>query len=70
MYMCIWLHVDHIKILICLSHINICDFHASNKVFLCLQSLSDLARLNDGRVVCPRTKEIFHLDEAEKVFVM
>ncbi|XP_048744927.1 E3 ubiquitin-protein transferase MAEA-like isoform X1 [Ostrea edulis] len=33
-------------------------------------SLSDLARLNDGRVICPRTKEIFHIDEAEKVFVM
>lgn len=55
---------------ICRSHTNMCDFRASNKVFLCLQSLSDLARLNDGRVVCPRTKEIFHLDEAEKVFVM
>lgn len=38
--------------------------------FFFLQSLSDIARLNDGRVVCPRTKEIFHLDDAEKVFVM
>lgn len=25
---------------------------------------------NDGRIVCPRTKEIFHIDETEKVFVM
>lgn len=42
----------------------------TNESFAFLQSLSDLARLNDGRVICPRTKEIFHIDEAEKVFVM
>ena len=29
-----------------------------------------MAAENDGRVVCPRTKEIFSLDDAEKVFVM
>ncbi|XP_060064943.1 E3 ubiquitin-protein transferase MAEA-like [Ylistrum balloti] len=33
-------------------------------------SLAEQAAQNDGRVVCPRTREIFHIDEAEKVFVM
>ncbi|XP_013383305.1 macrophage erythroblast attacher [Lingula anatina] len=33
-------------------------------------SLVEMANNNDGRVVCPRTKEIYKLDECEKVFVM
>ncbi|VDI77842.1 macrophage erythroblast attacher [Mytilus galloprovincialis] len=33
-------------------------------------SLNEMADGNDGRIVCPRTKEIFHIDETEKVFVM
>ena len=36
----------------------------------CLQALTKMAADNDNRVVCPRTKEIYTLDEAEKVFVM
>ncbi|XP_041368384.1 E3 ubiquitin-protein transferase MAEA-like [Gigantopelta aegis] len=33
-------------------------------------SLVTMAASNDGRVVCPRTREIYHLDEADKVYVM
>ncbi|KAJ8316899.1 hypothetical protein KUTeg_004803 [Tegillarca granosa] len=33
-------------------------------------SLLDQATMNDGRVVCPRTRDIFHLDDVEKVYVM
>ncbi|PVD31056.1 hypothetical protein C0Q70_10333 [Pomacea canaliculata] len=33
-------------------------------------ALLRMAADNDGRVVCPRTREIYTLDEAEKVFVM
>jgi len=33
-------------------------------------SLVTQASEHEGQVVCPRTKEIFRLDEAEKVFVM
>jgi len=35
-----------------------------------LQSLLAMAAEHDGRVVCPRTKEIFNWEDAEKVFVM
>ena len=34
------------------------------------QSLLAMAAEHDGRVVCPRTKEIFNWEDAEKVFVM
>ncbi|ESO95172.1 hypothetical protein LOTGIDRAFT_117625 [Lottia gigantea] len=33
-------------------------------------ALAMMASENDGRVVCPKTKQIFHLDDAQKVFVM
>ncbi|XP_050399540.1 E3 ubiquitin-protein transferase MAEA [Patella vulgata] len=33
-------------------------------------ALATMATENDGRVVCPKTKEIFSLDDAQKVFVM
>jgi len=35
-----------------------------------LYSLTQMAAENEGRVVCPRTKEIYSIEEAEKVFVM
>ncbi|KAK7508633.1 hypothetical protein BaRGS_00000199 [Batillaria attramentaria] len=35
-----------------------------------LGALSKMANDNDGRIVCPRTREIYTLDEAEKVYVM
>ena len=37
---------------------------------LCQQALENMAMDNDGRVVCPRTQEIYHVDELEKVYVM
>ncbi|XP_046361076.1 E3 ubiquitin-protein transferase MAEA-like [Haliotis cracherodii] len=33
-------------------------------------SLATMASNNDGRVVCPRTREIYKLDDIDKVFVM
>ncbi|XP_064630741.1 E3 ubiquitin-protein transferase MAEA-like [Lineus longissimus] len=33
-------------------------------------ALSIMAAENDGKVVCPRTKEVYTLDEVDKVFVM
>ncbi|CAL1533326.1 unnamed protein product [Lymnaea stagnalis] len=33
-------------------------------------SAFSMAAVNDGRVVCPRTREIYHVDNLEKVFVM
>lgn len=38
--------------------------------FLPFQALASMAAENEGRVVCPRTKTIFNLEETEKVFVM
>ena len=35
-----------------------------------MQALRKMAEDNDNRVVCPRSKEIFSMDEVEKVFVM
>ncbi|RUS88059.1 hypothetical protein EGW08_004225 [Elysia chlorotica] len=35
-----------------------------------MQALENMAEDNEGRVVCPRTREIFHVDDLEKVFVM
>ncbi|GFN82402.1 macrophage erythroblast attacher-like [Plakobranchus ocellatus] len=35
-----------------------------------LRALENMADDNEGRVVCPRTREIFHVDDLEKVFVM
>ncbi|XP_035826567.1 E3 ubiquitin-protein transferase MAEA isoform X2 [Aplysia californica] len=35
-----------------------------------MKALENMAGDNDGRVVCPRTQEIFHVDDLEKVFVM
>ena len=29
-----------------------------------------MANENDGRVVCPKTQESYHVDQAEKVYVM
>jgi len=29
-----------------------------------------MAESNDGKVTCPRTKDVFDFTEAEKVFVM
>ena len=29
-----------------------------------------MANANDGKVTCPRTKDVFQLSEAEKVYVM
>ena len=48
----------------------------SNDIFpveliLCvLQALTAMADANDGKVICPRTKDVFDFTEAEKVFVM
>ncbi|KAL5022038.1 hypothetical protein ScPMuIL_001193 [Solemya velum] len=33
-------------------------------------SLANMSTSNDGKLVCPRTKEIYGLEEAEKVYVM
>ena len=33
-------------------------------------ALNKMARENDGQIVCPRTKEIYSIDDALKVFVM
>ncbi|KAK7109494.1 E3 ubiquitin-protein transferase MAEA-like isoform X2 [Littorina saxatilis] len=35
-----------------------------------LSALTKIASDNDNQVVCPRTRQVFSLDEAEKVFVM
>ncbi|XP_059171644.1 E3 ubiquitin-protein transferase MAEA-like [Physella acuta] len=35
-----------------------------------LKALENMAADNDGRVVCPRTREIYHVENLEKVFVM
>ena len=34
------------------------------------QALVSIAAANDGKVICPRSKEVFAFDDAEKVFVM
>jgi len=34
------------------------------------QALTNQARQNDGKVICPRTKEIYSFTDAEKVYVM
>ena len=34
------------------------------------QALNKMARENDGNIVCPRTKEVFTLSAALKVYVM
>ncbi|CAM6000956.1 unnamed protein product [Sphagnum balticum] len=34
------------------------------------QALRKMAQDNDGKVICPRTREIFDIKEAEKVYVM
>ncbi|XP_076367685.1 E3 ubiquitin-protein transferase Katazuke isoform X1 [Tachypleus tridentatus] len=34
------------------------------------QSLNQMATENDGKVTCPRTKAVFDLSEAEKIYVM
>ena len=34
------------------------------------QALHGMASEHDGRVVCPKTQESFHVDQAEKVYVM
>lgn len=34
------------------------------------KSLNTMATENNGRIICPRTKEVFNIKEAEKVFVM
>jgi len=34
------------------------------------EALAEQASLNDGQVICPRTKEIYSFKDAEKVFVM
>ena len=33
-------------------------------------ALAKMAAENEGQIVCPRTKDIFHISEIEKVFVM
>lgn len=35
-----------------------------------LTSLKRMAALNSGKIICPRTKRVFDLNDAEKVFVM
>lgn len=39
-------------------------------VFYDSQALHGMANENDGRVVCPKTQESYHVDQAEKVYVM
>ena len=34
------------------------------------QALRGMASENDGHVTCPKTKEIFRVDQADKVYVM
>jgi len=34
------------------------------------QALNKMAKENDGQIVCPRTKEIYSIKDADKVFVM
>lgn len=39
-------------------------------VWVLSQALTQMAIANDGKVMCPRTKEVFSLAEAERVYVM
>ena len=34
------------------------------------QALRGMANENDGHVTCPKTKETFRVDQADKVYVM
>ncbi len=34
------------------------------------QTLQAMAALNNGKVICPRTKETYDLTQAEKVYIM
>lgn len=45
------------------------DFHLNCSVLNC-QALHGMASEHDGRIVCPKTQESFHVDQAEKVYVM
>lgn len=40
----------------------------SSRVRLISQSLLSIRQ--DDKVVCPRTKEVFHFSQAEKVYIM
>ncbi|CAG0882041.1 unnamed protein product [Cyprideis torosa] len=33
-------------------------------------ALQSMAHSNDGRVTCPKTREVFHINDAERIFVM
>jgi len=35
-----------------------------------LRALEDMAIINDGKITCPRTKNVYNVEEAEKVFIM
>lgn len=37
---------------------------------LMFQALEEMARQNNGQVICPKTKEVFPYRKVEKVFVM
>jgi len=53
-----------------------CRVACSNDMFpvelmlYAFQALTAMADANDGKVICPRTKDVFDFTEAEKVFVM
>lgn len=51
-----------LKILIIIVNIN-------TFVFL-LKALVEMANQNSGQIICPKTKELFWLKQAEKVYVM
>lgn len=39
-------------------------------MLLCVSFQSLLSIRQDDKVVCPRTKEVFHFSQAEKVYIM
>ena len=39
-------------------------------VYFLFQALRGMASENDGHVTCPKTKETFRVDQADKVYVM
>lgn len=41
-----------------------------NKFVFHLKALVEMANQNSGQIICPKTKELFWLKQAEKVYVM
>lgn len=39
-------------------------------LLFCFKALLEMSLQNSGQVICPKTKDLFWLKQAEKVFVM